>query len=90
MDLLTPFQYGKLSPRSIRLMYLDPAGEDTELCCRLITTKIKSAPSYEAVSYVWGSKRNKTTIFITTPSGVQQLSITQTLLLAYDDFDGSQ
>lgn len=50
------------SDTSIRLLQLLPTKEDQEPECHLFTVDIHHAPPYEAVSYVWGSPTDKTTI----------------------------
>ncbi|KAH8754685.1 heterokaryon incompatibility protein-domain-containing protein [Hyaloscypha sp. PMI_1271] len=51
------YEYGSALPASsIRILQLQPATEINDpLCCRIIETKLASAPAYKALSYVWGS-----------------------------------
>jgi len=48
------------SSREIRLLVLlqDLHADDQRIQCRLITTLIDDSPSYEALSYTWGSPGN--------------------------------
>ncbi|KAK0654861.1 heterokaryon incompatibility protein-domain-containing protein [Cercophora newfieldiana] len=60
----------------IRLIELQLGnGDDEEIRCNLKTTTIDDAPSYEALSYTWGSAENKKPFIING----QQLLITSNL-----------
>ncbi|PMD16130.1 HET-domain-containing protein [Hyaloscypha hepaticicola] len=65
----------------IRLISLEPrdlSQADTQVACTLITAKLSENPKYEALSYMWGSISNSTTI---TVDG-QALSVGENLWLA--------
>lgn len=48
--------------RLVRLHMPIVANDDNEIICDLITTPLPQSPSYEALSYTWGSPENKRTI----------------------------
>lgn len=56
-----------LSPnsRQIRLLKLLPAKSlDDDIRCTIFHTSLDDSPSYEALSYVWGSEDNPSSIFV--------------------------
>ncbi|KAH8658107.1 heterokaryon incompatibility protein-domain-containing protein [Xylariales sp. PMI_506] len=61
----TSFDYDPLlSPRSIRLIHLQPGKDSDPVSCRLVTVDIDAAPTYEAISYVWGETYSKVDIVL--------------------------
>lgn len=53
--------------RHIRLLLLQPGETHASIQCQLISTKIADAPSYEALSYVWGDPEDCGPIYISAP-----------------------
>ncbi|KAK0736632.1 heterokaryon incompatibility protein-domain-containing protein [Apiosordaria backusii] len=52
------YEYAPLpESNAIRVLILKPGGVDDALCCSLDTTSLNKPIPYEAISYVWGSKR---------------------------------
>ena len=60
------YPYSKLDPIpfEIRLLSLEPGDWSSEIECRLSTTALESASSYEALSYTWGDASNTRENFI--------------------------
>lgn len=50
-------------PQSIRLLKLHPGIED-RISCSLMTLDLEAAPTYAAISYVWGDPTNAVTISV--------------------------
>ncbi|KAM5359124.1 hypothetical protein ACJZ2D_014730 [Fusarium nematophilum] len=48
----------------IRLVKLEMSAVDDDISCELLTVPLTAAPSYEALSYTWGSPANKHKILI--------------------------
>ena len=64
---------------AVRLVSLLPGPRESELRCHLISSNLKDAPQYEALSYAWGDTSNAATIIIQDPAGkaeAQHLNIT--------------
>jgi hypothetical protein len=61
--------YTSLStPHSIRLLYLYPGKVHEPLVVHLETTSVENAPSYEAMSYVWGDADSRARLTVGTTS----------------------
>ncbi|KAL1846610.1 hypothetical protein Daus18300_014201 [Diaporthe australafricana] len=59
-----PF-YSSLNEEEFRLLVLEPASHlDSTISARLVQCRPQAAPSYDALSYVWGDQSRKTTIFL--------------------------
>src|SRR5690242_6632030 len=53
------YQYDALPPgKWFRLLRIYPGQNDSPLRCKLISTSLEAAPSYTALSYVWGDPTN--------------------------------
>jgi hypothetical protein len=76
---ITPYEYEPIDdPKGkIRILILLPpaSSDDPELRCHLTTTEISDSPSYEALSYCWGTEALTERIHL--PSGT--LAITKNL-----------
>ncbi|KAM7204844.1 Heterokaryon incompatibility protein (HET) domain containing protein [Rhypophila sp. PSN 637] len=55
-----PLDDAKNSIRLLRI--LSPTNDSDTICCSLVTAHLDKKPSYEALSYVWGSEPSSTTI----------------------------
>ncbi|KAM7220200.1 Heterokaryon incompatibility protein (HET) domain containing protein [Rhypophila decipiens] len=55
-----PLDDAKNSIRLVRI--LSPTNDSDTICCSLVTAHLDKKPSYEALSYVWGSERSSTPI----------------------------
>jgi Heterokaryon incompatibility protein (HET) len=54
--LLDQLQYEALSkPQNIRLLHTSPGDDSEEIRCSLVEADWATNPSYEALSYTWGS-----------------------------------
>ncbi|KAH8762980.1 heterokaryon incompatibility protein-domain-containing protein [Hyaloscypha finlandica] len=76
---ITPYEYQPIDdPKGkIRILILSPpaSSDDPELRCNLTTAEISDSPSYEAVSYCWGTEALTERVHL--PSGI--LAITKNL-----------
>jgi len=73
-DANSRYQYTKLpNPDSIRLLALLPGREEDPLICSLIIADIAAAPTYAAISYVWGDPKN--TVMITVDEKNQPVTV---------------
>lgn len=82
MKFYRPLQYKPLPDGSIRLLDLREAEMvgDVLTGFKLIDTGLTTAPSYEAISYCWGSTELRTGIFVSTRNlGEQVYRITENL-----------
>ncbi|KAL1628591.1 hypothetical protein SLS56_005823 [Neofusicoccum ribis] len=73
-DLYQPLPH----PDSIRLLEIHPGPHSAPLTCHLVLSRLNPStppPSYEAISYVWGSVSARTSLHCNT----QALSVTQNL-----------
>ncbi|KAH7413588.1 heterokaryon incompatibility protein-domain-containing protein [Phaeosphaeria sp. MPI-PUGE-AT-0046c] len=50
--------------RHIRLLLLEPGDEHAPVQCQLVASTITEAPTYEALSYVWGNPAERMQIYI--------------------------
>lgn len=58
-----PYSYQALPARRwFRVLNLHPGSLDSPISCELVSTPLISAPTYKALSYVWGDPSNKITI----------------------------
>jgi hypothetical protein len=55
-------KYRPLSRHEIRLLHLHPGERQTSIHIRLTQARLEDRPTYEALSYVWGSSTEKTPI----------------------------
>jgi hypothetical protein len=64
--LRAPFKYEQLPSQysHIRLVELQAGENPSTLMCRLHVVALSQAPSYEAVSYVWGNPRDKVDLIV--------------------------
>lgn len=53
-----------LCGNQIRLLRLLPGGWEDDICCELVYTALGDAPSYQALSYVWGSPKETRSILL--------------------------
>jgi Heterokaryon incompatibility protein (HET) len=67
---------------SIRLLELFPGKDDAPLRGEIITTTIQNAPSYNALSYVWGDASFAKTLICYGDGLISNLQITQNLAAA--------
>jgi hypothetical protein len=49
---------------SVRLLRLQSGGEESEIRCKLTVHELNTAPSYEALSYVWGNPEPSQPIYL--------------------------
>jgi hypothetical protein len=70
-SLMKPYEYQPIdNPKGkIRILILLPpaSSDDPELRCHLTTAEISDSPSYEALSYCWGTEALTERIYL--PSG---------------------
>lgn len=83
MSTYPGYTYDKLTlPSSVRLLKLIPGSFGDQLRCEINTTQLDDKPSYEALSYVWGSIEDPQTIEVISGDGIATLFITQNLSAA--------
>ncbi|KAF6809796.1 heterokaryon incompatibility protein [Colletotrichum sojae] len=70
--------YESLPPNSIRLLKLRPGHVTSPVECELITVSISEAPTYDALSYVWGLDNSPEPI----SCNGQQMPVRNNLILA--------
>lgn len=70
------YQYQPLDPGQIRILHLLPGQDGDALVGQLNVAKLQDSPTFEALSYVWGSNDKILTLDI---SGLGQLKITASL-----------
>lgn len=70
------------SPYEIRILHLDPGGQNTPLAGWLEHTSLENQPQYEALSYEWGIQEKTTSINL---RGGAILPITESLYDALKD-----
>ncbi|KAH8760644.1 heterokaryon incompatibility protein-domain-containing protein [Hyaloscypha finlandica] len=77
-----PSKLKKLRP--IRLLTILPGHHDDEIMVSLHQTSLdaRPTPSYEALSYVWGSPKDPETIFITGSNELWDIQVTRNLAVA--------
>jgi len=46
----------------IRFLGIDAGVDEYPICCRLVTTSLEASPPYEALSYIWSSTKQDSTI----------------------------
>jgi hypothetical protein len=51
-----------LPSNHIRLLYIEAGTDESPIRCRLVTTSLEASPTYEALSYTWGSTEQGFTI----------------------------
>lgn len=88
-------QYDALSPgKWFRLLRIHPGQHDDPLRCDLISTALEAAPSYTALSYVWGDPTKvgqvecsgiKTTVTRSLLGGLRQLRDTEEDAMVWAD-----
>ncbi|ETS80637.1 hypothetical protein PFICI_08166 [Pestalotiopsis fici W106-1] len=81
------FEYEQLPQgRFIRLLHLYPGNPGTPLIAKLEIVSLDQDPSYQALSYVWGSSTLDCSLGITTESqGIKTVHITTSLSNALND-----
>jgi hypothetical protein len=85
------YRYQALEPGSIRLLVVHPhngdqdAAEAGQVACDLLPTPLSEAPSYEALSYAWGSQARDTRVAVKSQPG-RVLSVTPSLYAALKRF----
>lgn len=72
------YQYRPLEgSQAIRLIYISPGEGDEKVVCKIVHHTLQLAPSYEALSYTWGTEINKYKITVQDGvSGPSSLPVT--------------
>ena len=82
---MAPYHYSPLneSLQEIRVLTLHPGdfSADIQISIQKVALFLEKSPTYEALSYVWGTTENPTDIKV-GPSGNDKLAITQNLAVA--------
>lgn len=75
MELPGQYRYHPLSKHEIRLLHLHPGETHTRIHLRLVQVQLRDRTNYEALSYVWGSSAERTSIVCNEAGDV--LSVTK-------------
>lgn len=62
LDMGKAYPSPPLPEGAIRLLQIKPGFQNSPISCQLLTTVHEAAPSYEALSYVWGTRVGKRSI----------------------------
>ena len=60
------------NPDDIRLIELHPGKDNEEIHCSILRRGLETSPSYEALSYTWGSNRLEKTIYCSDSSNTYE------------------
>lgn len=78
-NMCTIYGGTRLAADELRILFLQPAGEETEdINCRLVTISPRTKPAYEALSYTWGENIDRRIIYVNG----QPFTITTNLYVA--------